>query len=518
MTRFQSTLLCLLLFISSHVFAQDLLETVRQKGTLVVGVKVDYPPWGHLDADGRNGGFEVDLANAIGKSLGVDVHFKAVSTANRFQKLNYGQVDILIATVGDTIERRKKVNMVLPHYFRSGVTAISRKSYGIDGWEDLIGKPVCLTAGAYFNKSLIRNYRIEPVILSNNRDLKIALLTNKCQAWAYDSGILYTLSNQPAWSEYEIALETIMPTHWSFVTRNDANSKSLDTWLSRFLSSRIRDGYIKNLAKKWALPEQDYLTQQHSNWNQIDAESRPLCNIKDRHDQANTFCFDAVTDLSKSAQSDGPLIDNFDVKMIVQSLLHTALFTAIVIISAISLSVFLGFLTLKSPHWIGSTVLSLTNIQSAIPPILMLYFTYFGALAGFQEHAQSWYTSGATIAWLILSLYTASGINNLITADRHKNISMTSRYAAHRLGVKSNLVNLAKAAGMASVIASPNAVLIFNSVSSNSEYPFLLMSALALFYYIEVLVFAHFIKHFLSIIPDQRKISETDTQLDKQEA
>ncbi|PKF49990.1 transporter substrate-binding domain-containing protein [Enterovibrio nigricans] len=510
-------LFCFLAVFSTNVFALDLLSTIRLKGTLVVGVKVDYPPWGHLNTDGENSGFEIDLAKAVAKSLKVDIVFKAVSTANRFQKLNDGQVDMLIATVGDTIERRKQVNMVLPHYFRSGVTAISRKSYGIEGWEDLIGQPVCLTSGAYFNEHLIKNYRIDPVILSNNRDLKIALLTNKCKAWAYDSGILFTLSNQPAWHDYEIALETIIPIHWSFVTRNDAQSKSLDTWLSQFLSSRIRDGFIKNLATSWKLPEQDYLTQQQINWNQIDSSSRPLCNIKDRKERGYVFCFDAVLNLSKTDSIKTPIIDHFDIKMIAKSLLHTTLFTAIVIISAMSLSLVLGLLTLKTPNWIGAFVLSLTNIQSSVPPILMLYFIYFGVLASFQNYAQSWYASGTTIAWLVLSLYTASGINNLITVNRHDSIPLVQRYAKYRLGVTSNLVNLAKAAGMASIIASPNAVLIFNSVSSNSEHPILLMSVLAIFYYVEILVFAYFIKHCLSKIHGKEKHKENKTPLSDQE-
>ncbi|WP_198158305.1 transporter substrate-binding domain-containing protein [Enterovibrio coralii] len=470
----------------------------------MVGVKVDYPPWGFIDTDGKNSGFEIDLAEAIGKSMNVDVQFKAVSTANRFQKLNDGQVDLLIATVGDTIERRNKVNMVVPHYFRSGVTAISRKSYQIEGWEDLIGKPVCLTSGAYFNKALIRNYRIDPIILSNNRDLKIALLTNKCQAWAYDSGILFTISNQSAWRDYEIALETIMPIHWSFVTRNDADSKRLSDWLSRFLASRIRDGYVKNLAQKWSLPELDFLSQQHSNWNQIDAESKPICTIKDKANLANTFCFDSVLSLSKSDKAQAKLLDEFDTKLIAKSLIHTALFTAIVLVTASLLALLLSALTLKTPYWLGQSVFALTNVQSSIPPILMLYFTYFGAMASFQDHAQTWYASGTAIAWIILSLYTASGINNLVSTNRQSTSTLLQRISEQRLGIKSNLINLAKAAGMASVIATPNAVLVLNSVSSNSEYPFLLMTALAVFYYVEVLIFGYFIKLCLSILPENK--------------
>ncbi|HYB75254.1 MAG TPA: transporter substrate-binding domain-containing protein, partial [Candidatus Sulfotelmatobacter sp.] len=38
------------------------LEAVKARGTLIVGVRNDFPPLGYLDADGKPTGFEVDLA------------------------------------------------------------------------------------------------------------------------------------------------------------------------------------------------------------------------------------------------------------------------------------------------------------------------------------------------------------------------------------------------------------------------------------------------------------------------
>ncbi|WP_212915184.1 transporter substrate-binding domain-containing protein [Marinomonas sp. A3A] len=120
------------LLISTQVHAEELLDKVRDSGRLVVGVKVDYPPWGMLNDSGGNSGFEADLAQQIAEAIGQDsdevaVEFKTVSSANRFRKLNDKDVDILIATVGDTIQRRHQVNMVQPHYFKSGVQVLMKK-------------------------------------------------------------------------------------------------------------------------------------------------------------------------------------------------------------------------------------------------------------------------------------------------------------------------------------------------------------------------------------------------------
>lgn len=506
MKWFQRLLTGLMLLCSATAFAEDLLSRIKQDGRIVVGVKADYPPWGMLNAEKRHTGFEPDLARQVAKALGVEVVFKTITTANRFQKLNEAQVDLLIATVGDTEERRHQVKMVLPHYFRSGVTGLVRKSAAIKSWTDLIGQPVCLTAGAYFNKALVQNYRIKPIILMNNRDAKLALMTNKCRAWAYDSGILFHLSTHTKWQNFHTPLETIMPIHWSFVTRSDEDSQPLANWLSTFIASRIRSGMLVHLAAGWGLPETSYLARQRDNWNTVDATGTPVCStnaIQTAPD--NPFCFNSTLTLSKHSPSTGWPLDHFDTQRLIQSLLHTALFTLMAIGSAVALALLFSYCSFYSPRWLGKSVAFLTHLQSTIPPILMLYLIYFGALSSDSESGQHWFSDGMSVAWLVLALYTAAGINNLVTAGSHHNTSLKERYLLHGPGVKANLVNQAKAAGMASVIASPNAVLVINSLVASSGHSFLLMTLLAAFYYLEVLLCAYLIDHCLSLLSSKLK-------------
>lgn len=139
MIRFFTLLISCCLLLPS-VQAQDLLSKIKQSGRIVIGVKADYPPWGMLDSNNQPAGFEPDLAQMIGHALNAEVEFKTVTSANRFQKLNEGQVDMLIATVGDSMQRRQRVRMITPHYFRSGVTALTHKSNTVEKWTDLIGK------------------------------------------------------------------------------------------------------------------------------------------------------------------------------------------------------------------------------------------------------------------------------------------------------------------------------------------------------------------------------------------
>src|SRR3546814_10246191 len=66
--------------------------------------------------------------------------------------LQQGKIDLLIATMSDTEERRKVVMAVDPNYYSSGTNILASKKYGFKKWEDLKGKPVCGIQGAFYNR------------------------------------------------------------------------------------------------------------------------------------------------------------------------------------------------------------------------------------------------------------------------------------------------------------------------------------------------------------------------------
>src|SRR5258706_7070122 len=108
----------------------DAMQDIKAKGTLVVGTKADYRPFGFLDPSGKIVGFELDLAADIAKRLGVKLELVPVVAANRIQFLQQGKIDLMIATMSDTPERRKIVDIVDPDYYASGTNVMAKKSAG----------------------------------------------------------------------------------------------------------------------------------------------------------------------------------------------------------------------------------------------------------------------------------------------------------------------------------------------------------------------------------------------------
>ena len=61
---------------SAHAQQPSRLDDIVKRGTLRVGMTGDYPPFSYLDrATSKFRGFDVDMADALGKALGVKVEY-----------------------------------------------------------------------------------------------------------------------------------------------------------------------------------------------------------------------------------------------------------------------------------------------------------------------------------------------------------------------------------------------------------------------------------------------------------
>ena len=83
----------------------------------------------------------------LGLGRPIKVEKMPVTPRNRMEFLQHGAIGLLIATMGDTSERRKIIDIVDPDYYASGVTLLTIKANHVTKWEDLKGKWVCTLEG-----------------------------------------------------------------------------------------------------------------------------------------------------------------------------------------------------------------------------------------------------------------------------------------------------------------------------------------------------------------------------------
>jgi len=127
-------------------------------GKLTVGVKFDQPGFGLKDpVSGQVDGFDVALAREIGKALGLaedDIEFVEAVSQDRIPFLAEGKVDLVVATMSITAERRAQIEFSRPYFLAGQSILVKRENSTIAKVEDLNGKTVCSVQGSTSEQNL----------------------------------------------------------------------------------------------------------------------------------------------------------------------------------------------------------------------------------------------------------------------------------------------------------------------------------------------------------------------------
>jgi len=121
----------------------DALQDVMSRGTIKVGMLVDFPPYGLMNPQNQPDGYDADVAKLLAQDLNLKLQLVPVTGPNRIPYLLSGQVDVLVASLGITPERARSVDFSEPY------AAISIGVYGTDDEkvarpEDLAGKTIAV--------------------------------------------------------------------------------------------------------------------------------------------------------------------------------------------------------------------------------------------------------------------------------------------------------------------------------------------------------------------------------------
>jgi polar amino acid transport system substrate-binding protein len=242
------------------------LDKIKQRGVLVVGSKADYKPFGFRDPSGAITGFEPDLAKAVADSLGVKLELEPVVSSNRMQFLQQGKIDLIIATMNDTAERRKLVGIVEPSYYVSGVNVLAARKAGLKQWEQVRGQNICAIQGAWYNKPMAEKYGAEIVAFRGQTEAETALLQGNCIAWLYDDTAFAERLADPKWADFEMPLETILAEPWGIAVRLEERDGPWGRFVAGTIEDWHRSGRLIEVETKWHIPPAAFLRKKHDEY------------------------------------------------------------------------------------------------------------------------------------------------------------------------------------------------------------------------------------------------------------
>ena len=122
------------------------LDDIKARGEFTYGLEAQYRPFEFRDENNDIIGYDIDVANEIGKRLGVKANPVDTNWAAVIQSLYTGQFDLILGGMTATPERYKRVNFSYP-YMEASSGLLAPADAGIASAADLDGRVVGAGAG-----------------------------------------------------------------------------------------------------------------------------------------------------------------------------------------------------------------------------------------------------------------------------------------------------------------------------------------------------------------------------------
>lgn len=128
----------------------ELPDYIKEKGKLVVGVKADFAPFGYVDENGDNVGYDLDICKKLAEYAFGDpdaVDFVVVTSANRIPFLTSKKVDLLFASMAITDERMQEIDFTNVYMSTGHLILTNANNDSITGIDDLKDKTIIVVDG-----------------------------------------------------------------------------------------------------------------------------------------------------------------------------------------------------------------------------------------------------------------------------------------------------------------------------------------------------------------------------------
>ncbi|WP_085582028.1 MULTISPECIES: transporter substrate-binding domain-containing protein [unclassified Pseudomonas] len=175
------------------------LDKIKARDKLIVGVFTDKPPFGFVNETGRYVGFDTDIGRRLAKDLLGDenkVEFVAVEPASRIPFLQSDKVDLILANMTVTPERKEAVDFTNPN-LRVAVQALVPQGSAVKRLDDLATRTTIVTTGTTADIWLTKHHPDWKLLkFEKNSESLQALAGGRGDAYAQDNLVLFSWAKQ----------------------------------------------------------------------------------------------------------------------------------------------------------------------------------------------------------------------------------------------------------------------------------------------------------------------------------
>src|SRR5207344_1630851 len=142
---------------------------VKARNRFIIGVKCDVPPFGYIDVQGKNAGFDVEVGRwfaryAFGRPSRVT--FVCAPTATREPLLTTDRVDLVISTFTYTADRDTRIDFSRAYYRATGRLLVKNDG-PVQKLSDIAGRRVVTTSGSIYDRWMKNCFKNTQVVVAD---------------------------------------------------------------------------------------------------------------------------------------------------------------------------------------------------------------------------------------------------------------------------------------------------------------------------------------------------------------
>ncbi|MGP3951930.1 ABC transporter substrate-binding protein [Streptomyces sp. 7N604] len=249
-------------------------KDIQDSKVIKVGSDIAYPPV-EFKEGGKTVGLDPDLADAMGKELGVRFEFQNGTFDTLLTGMRSGRYQIAMSAMTDTKERQNGVDpetgkkifegVDFVDYFTAGVSIYTKKGQtkGVETWDDLCGKTVVVQRGtvshdlakdqsAKCKKGGEKVITIEP--FDTDVEAQTRLRAGGADAGASDFPVAaYAVKTSGGGKDFELVGEQVEAAPYGIAV-GKKNTQLRDA-LKAALESVIKNGEYDKLMDKWGVQD-----------------------------------------------------------------------------------------------------------------------------------------------------------------------------------------------------------------------------------------------------------------------
>ncbi|AYD41089.1 amino acid ABC transporter substrate-binding protein [Clostridium fermenticellae] len=227
------------------------LDNIKKAGVIKIGLEDSFPPMEFRNNKNELKGFDIDMANAIGKKLGVKTEFVPTDFNGIILALKTGKFDAIISGLSITDERKKEIAFSEPYLMDSQIIIVKNGNTAIKKADDLKGKTVGVGLGTTSENVAAKMKGLKEVKKYDKTTEELQdLLIGRIDAVVVDEPVgRYYLSASDKKGKYLVLNDNLTkePMGIGFKKEN----KDLQSAVQKAVNELKKEGELSKLSIKW---------------------------------------------------------------------------------------------------------------------------------------------------------------------------------------------------------------------------------------------------------------------------